>query len=339
MAEVETRPSEEKKARKVKLGRDDTLPDVCNRIISRIKGKLRKHERSFFETESTFFEDVTRISSILKPEMSKDEKRKIIKEELIELNKDVPEDVYLPTNPSYIVQSIVTSSGAPMQSAAKCPILVMFVVKEEKDIKQVLSDENKIPELVDHHMAVPESHVNRASARSSLENRFSLDSNIEARWSVNDAINADHHIFQSHKSQMEMVKEKSLQQSKTLKGPTHYETPYKMIKRVQQNGVANKMENEKDETSIGPESRFTGIIGKIRNQEQSKVKEDDSNKGIKVACIFKVFDDVRQDILALKIIKLFKDIFNVFQLDLHVFPYNVICNRTGEEKAIGGIIE
>lgn len=58
-----------------------------------------------------------------------------------------------------------------------------------------------------------------------------------------------------------------------------------------------------------------------------------------VSCIFKVNDDLRQDILALQFIKLFQKIFKKCDLDLMVSPYKCISNRTGVEQLLGGIIE
>ena len=50
-------------------------------------------------------------------------------------------------------------------------------------------------------------------------------------------------------------------------------------------------------------------------------------------------DDLRQDILALQVIKLFQKIFKKADLNLYVVPYKCISNRTGDEKLLGGIIE
>ena len=72
---------------------------------------------------------MTSISGILSPKMSKDEKKAIIRDKLVTLNNEIPDGVFLPTNTNYRVVGIVTTSGTPMQSAAKVPILVTFEVQ------------------------------------------------------------------------------------------------------------------------------------------------------------------------------------------------------------------
>ena len=82
--------------------------------------------RANYENEFQFFERVTNISGILKPREPKNEQRQILKAKLKEI--EITPKLYLPTSPDTTVTGINPDKASPMQSAAKVPILVTFLV-------------------------------------------------------------------------------------------------------------------------------------------------------------------------------------------------------------------
>jgi phosphatidylinositol 4-kinase A len=299
-------------------------------------GTLTKHEKQLFERESHFFENITHISSILNPKMSKDEKRRIIKEQLTYLNQEVPEGVYLPNNPSYIVQSIVETSGTPMQSAEKCPILVAFRVIEKKSMHDILVEEKTIPEEITE-AAIEEEKMGRLSTIINRPGRLSEDSIIE-KMMIEDESEEDG-VFHSHRHALRESYKRNLTKNVNLIDRNSFRNLNSILNQHHFKRTNSAFDNSKNKITMKPETRFTGVLNQIKGVDKADKSTQKKGKEKIVACIFKTKDDVRQDVLALKIVKLFKDIFKTYQLDLHLVPYNVICNRTGEDNSIGGIIE
>ena len=313
MAEVETKVTKDKKGRKVPLERDDTLPDTCRRIIQKILAKVRKHEKLFFESESNFFESIMSISSILKPKMPKDEKRRIIKEHLVEINKSIPKGIYLPTNPSWIVQSIVETSGAPMQSAAKWPILVAFRVTENNKPKDIENDNN---EESPPNIQISSLENKQNNYDNSKNIKFANDSAIGIFGRQSENGDLEDRIFASHQNVMKDSFKNSVSMKQTVSLSKGFVTPHSFMMKYQNNRAQTLFDNSRMRLSMRPKSMFTSLA----KSEKQETKENQAQKDdLKVvAWIFKTFDDVRQDILALQLIKLFQDIFKVYELDLHL---------------------
>jgi len=119
-------------------------------------------DRSFYEREFAFFDEVTSISGKLKPliKKSKPEKKQKIEEELRKIKVEV--GVYLPSNPDGEVIGIDRKSGKPLQSHAKAPFMATFRIKKTKTVIEdadEMGDEGSHPKTQDTTVEVWQSAI------------------------------------------------------------------------------------------------------------------------------------------------------------------------------------
>ena len=291
--------------------------EKAGEMIGKVMLNFTSHEATVFNEINTFLQTVTKISSLMKPDMPKEMKTQIIRDAVEDIQ--VPKFAYLPTNPHMRVVKIIKTSGRPMQSAARCPFLLSFKCERIEDINVLLRNDGKERKKIDisdmdegktsidiKHLNASISQLNkpRNMVRKSKNSIFNQNSISKAHSRL--------HNFENISAIVEEMKSSSIQKGLT---PVKLDTLNK----------TQKFENQErlNTLLLDDDKSFLDDTGK------NKDDTDDGNL-ITISCIFKTKDDLRNDTLTLKYIALIAERYKQEKVSLYLKPYNTFSNRTGE---------
>eukprot|EP00474_Spongospora_subterranea_P000860 CRZ01318.1 hypothetical protein [Spongospora subterranea] len=126
---------------------DDGLPNICSALERDVISSFTPEAAAFFHAEFSFFGQITRLSSdlLVVPKAQKEERRNRLQSELARIRNDTLKTssypLYLPTDHTAQVIDIVVDTAKPLQSAARVPFLVEFLVQNERH--EVESDDDQ----------------------------------------------------------------------------------------------------------------------------------------------------------------------------------------------------
>jgi Phosphatidylinositol 3- and 4-kinase/PI4-kinase N-terminal region/Phosphoinositide 3-kinase family, accessory domain (PIK domain) len=268
---------------------DSPTAESIEQLIGDVIKSLGPDQRRFFHEEFDFIDSVTKISGILKPLPTKAARKARIQEVLETIH--VPHNqVYLPSNPTSEVLDIIPSSGIPLQSAAKVPILVAFKCKRGP-LRKVAPSYSEF--------TLPGVNDTDSDNASDLELEPKPKAELEP----------------------EQAQETGGLEDDTKNSSAQYSIAVERTTSGRQSRLFRRRSTRQRVMSFASVARHAVAAKRKRKQQHEEFVQ---------ACIFKVGDDCRQDALALQLIQVCKDSFESVGLDLYLYPYRVMPNRIGK---------
>ncbi len=297
----------------------EELPALVGRLSNVIMARMSAEDLAIYIDETDFFQKVTEISGTLKvKEQTKAEKKSIIQKYLEKYNKELETrgplkpPIYLITSPHYRILRIQTDSGLPMQSAERCPIMVTFWAAKYEGPDAGLTEVKDLERGMNSDVLQQQKSPAAEPVRTE-EDKLNGPEEIQLQFKPA--------VDEERKDRKKMVVNGHtavVPISKFQTGPLEMDrSPPKGTR-----GDESKTRAEFPKTKM----LFLSSVSLQRPRPRNRAEIEEKP----VSCIFKAKDDVRQDTLSLQIIRLFQDIFKKSNLDLFLYPYATVSNRTGE---------
>lgn len=338
----------------------DPLPSVAARLLHHCEMSLSPRQLAYLHQECDFFDRVTNISATLKNIPDKTMHNRVIADQLSHM--PLSPGLYLPTDSMRKVIGVLSDSGVPMQSAAKCPFLLLFKTESWTgpcdDVNgnvEMLATEttsnvvNGTP-LLGRPKTVPINPLktfnspklygskapmtpNQGGPGLFLEDNYDSKGNDDIdQWregSIKKLI---------HKEEIEVM----LQDESTSSEEGQSDSEIEACTEEDDQGIdfvsrlSTILYNTWKYRHLHSLERFRKDRKVLSNKSTYPARSHDQNVE---ACIFKVYDDCRQDAITIQVIRILRDVNDCLGIPSFLVPYTVIPNRTGNDNAHGGIVQ
>lgn len=378
----------------------DSLPSQAQQLHHLIVSSLDPRARAYMDLECEYFNTVTNISAKLALVKNKELHNGIIQEELVKIG--LHKGLYLPTDPHRLLVGVNVNSGTPMQSAAKCPFLLVFHTMAWGG-----PDSIDTACVADHISLNEDNCLNMTIEKPSILSNKVVPSALQPvrirNASVTDAAGLDiDGIALSPKGgrgtegtprdiQLTDVRESEIPLDEGADADEEgSDDPSREFANIRKSRaqyrtlLVNNYDDDMNEAltlekrqSSGNDSSSNSKVYSVTSTKKDLYKSIDQlsharglRKGtqkwcdrsietaggssigrgggsraatgpvLNTACIFKVYDDCRQDALTIQFIRILYDTYTLeHRMPLYLYPYRVVPNRTGRNQAMGGIIQ